>query len=133
MNLSDTIVIMDKGAVIASGTPENLYRRPDNRFVAGFLGECNFIAQPDGTQLGIRPEHVLVGDASAAAPLRYRGELLVATFCGVHWKLFIRYQQQTVVAYAPLHLSPRERTPGEGVDWGFQPRDAMAFREREGA
>ncbi|MEX2325534.1 MAG: TOBE domain-containing protein, partial [Gemmatimonadaceae bacterium] len=38
MTLGDRIVVMDKGHVMQIDTPLNLYERPDNRFVAGFIG-----------------------------------------------------------------------------------------------
>jgi multiple sugar transport system ATP-binding protein len=38
MTLADRIVVMDKGVVQQVGTPEELYRRPANLFVAGFIG-----------------------------------------------------------------------------------------------
>lgn len=132
MNLSDTIVIMENGGIVEAGAPEALYRRPGSPFVAGFLGECNFIPQDDGTRLGIRPEHLLVGGAVGAAR-RYRGEIQAATFCGMHWKLFIASLGQTIIAYAPPSTPHGERTPGQSVDWGFQPGDAMVFRRDERA
>ncbi|WP_369788125.1 ABC transporter ATP-binding protein [Rouxiella sp. WC2420] len=127
MNLSDTIVIMENGSIVASGTPEDLYRKPGSPFVAGFLGECNFIQQDGGNMLGIRPEHLLVGSPSRFAAQRYRGEIQVATFCGMHWKLFIASMGQTIIAYAPPDISPLERIPGTAVDWGFQQADALIF------
>ena len=33
----------DKGRVIQSGAPRDMYRRPATRFVADFLGKSNFI------------------------------------------------------------------------------------------
>ena len=38
MTLADRIVVMDKGIVQQVGSPEELYRRPGNLFVAGFIG-----------------------------------------------------------------------------------------------
>ena len=45
MTLADRIVVMDKGIVQQVGTPEELYRRPANLFVAGFIGspKMNFL------------------------------------------------------------------------------------------
>src|SRR4051812_17545279 len=45
MTLADRIVVMDKGVVQQVGTPEELYRRPANLFVAGFIGspKMNFL------------------------------------------------------------------------------------------
>ncbi len=44
LSMADRIAVIDKGAVQQIGSPEDIYRRPANRFVAGFLGDCNFIS-----------------------------------------------------------------------------------------
>jgi multiple sugar transport system ATP-binding protein len=48
MTLGDRIVVMSKGHVMQIDTPLNLYERPSNKFVAGFIGNpaMNFV---DGT------------------------------------------------------------------------------------
>ncbi|RSM35056.1 sugar ABC transporter ATP-binding protein, partial [Actinoplanes sp. ATCC 53533] len=38
MTLGDRIAVIDKGRLQQVGTPQDLYRAPANRFVAGFLG-----------------------------------------------------------------------------------------------
>lgn len=38
MTLADRIVVMHEGVIQQSGTPEQLFKKPINRFVAGFLG-----------------------------------------------------------------------------------------------
>ena len=38
MTLGDRIVVMSEGRVQQEGTPEDLYKRPANQFVAGFIG-----------------------------------------------------------------------------------------------
>jgi len=38
MTLGDTIVVLDQGAVQQRGTPAEIYHRPANTFVAGFVG-----------------------------------------------------------------------------------------------
>lgn len=45
MTMADRIVVMDKGVIQQIGTPHELYFSPENRFVAGFIGEppMNFI------------------------------------------------------------------------------------------
>jgi iron(III) transport system ATP-binding protein len=44
LSLSDRIIVMDKGAILQVGRPEDIYHRPDHRFVAEFLGHCNIFA-----------------------------------------------------------------------------------------
>ena len=43
MVLSDLIVIMSGGRIQQSGSAPEIYRRPQNRFVADFIGRANFI------------------------------------------------------------------------------------------
>lgn len=43
LTMSDRIIVMNKGAVEQIGTPKDLYERPANHFVAGFIGESNFL------------------------------------------------------------------------------------------
>jgi spermidine/putrescine transport system ATP-binding protein len=43
LTMSDVIVVMRDGRIQQQGHPELLYQRPVNRFVAGFIGDSNFI------------------------------------------------------------------------------------------
>ncbi|MBR2528505.1 MAG: ABC transporter ATP-binding protein [Blautia sp.] len=43
MSISDKIIIMSKGKVEQVGTPQEVYYRPNSRFVADFIGEANFL------------------------------------------------------------------------------------------
>ena len=45
MTLGDKIVVMKFGKIMQAGTPEELYRHPANKFVAGFIGSptMNFL------------------------------------------------------------------------------------------
>ncbi|MBN9074433.1 MAG: sn-glycerol-3-phosphate ABC transporter ATP-binding protein UgpC [Rhizobiales bacterium] len=60
MTLADRIVILNKGKIEQQGSPLELYERPANRFVAGFLGQpkMNFIPavarhSDKGTELAV--------------------------------------------------------------------------------
>src|SRR6185436_2622346 len=51
MVMSDRIAVMNDGRIVQVGTPEEIYTRPVNRFVAEFMGEVNTLAvrrRPDG-------------------------------------------------------------------------------------
>lgn len=41
--ISDRIAIMQSGDIMQVGTPEDIYKKPENSFVAGFIGVSNFI------------------------------------------------------------------------------------------
>ncbi|HYZ30095.1 MAG TPA: ABC transporter ATP-binding protein [Thermoleophilaceae bacterium] len=48
MTMSDRIAILDQGRISQIGTPTDVYQRPANLFVAGFLGEANLLDAHDG-------------------------------------------------------------------------------------
>lgn len=43
LTMSDRIVVMKAGQIEQIGAPREIYRRPQTRFVAGFIGETNMI------------------------------------------------------------------------------------------
>ncbi|RGP37959.1 ABC transporter ATP-binding protein [Pseudotabrizicola alkalilacus] len=43
LTMSDRIAVMDKGHIIQVARPLEIYRHPQSRFVAGFVGESNLI------------------------------------------------------------------------------------------
>ncbi|WP_313192793.1 ABC transporter ATP-binding protein [Shinella zoogloeoides] len=65
MTLADKIVVLDAGVIQQVGSPMELYNRPANLFVAGFIGSpgMNFIdaarlGVADARTVGVRPEHL---------------------------------------------------------------------------
>jgi sn-glycerol 3-phosphate transport system ATP-binding protein len=63
MAMADLIVLMDKGKIMQKGTPEKIYRDPDNIFAAQFIGTpaMNIFAMGDsGIRLGFRPEKAML-------------------------------------------------------------------------
>lgn len=67
MTMADKIVVLNAGVVEQVGSPMDLYLKPKNRFVAGFIGspKMNFIegaqAQKYGAHsIGVRPEHFTI-------------------------------------------------------------------------
>ncbi len=97
MTLADRIAIMKDGLIQQLATPEEIYNRPSNLYVADFIGSpamnlfkgeianntfsldglslsldgYDFAAPFTGTAwLGIRPEHVAIGENAAAADVQ---------------------------------------------------------------
>lgn len=65
MTMADKIVVLRDGVIEQVGSPLELYRKPDNLFVAEFIGspKMNIITgtiadQLDAHTVGIRPEHI---------------------------------------------------------------------------
>ena len=72
LSLSDEIVIMNEGLVVASGTPRDIWSRPRHPFVAGFLGVENLLPATveDACHVRVAGEGItltLEPDASARA------------------------------------------------------------------
>ena len=44
LTMSDTIVVMNQGYIQQIGTPESIYNKPENAFVADFIGDSNIIS-----------------------------------------------------------------------------------------
>ena len=68
MTMADKIVVLNAGRIEQVGSPMELYRSPQNLFVAGFIGspKMNFITGPEAAKhnahtIGVRPEHLDVG------------------------------------------------------------------------
>ena len=100
MVMSDRIGIMREGRLVQIGTPDEIYNRPINKFVAQFMGEVNTLevvaegpgrvrdvhgnalfevgAAPEGFTRGyliIRPEVVKIGPAATQLPNRIEGKV----------------------------------------------------------
>ena len=43
LTMGDRIVVLDKGKIQQADSPEEIYNNPKNKFVAGFIGQMNFI------------------------------------------------------------------------------------------
>jgi spermidine/putrescine transport system ATP-binding protein len=75
LSMSDRIAVMNEGRVIQCGAPEDVYERPREEFVAGFIGISNLlegVAEDGGTVLlanGTRVPAPLPGDCSAGDPV----------------------------------------------------------------
>jgi multiple sugar transport system ATP-binding protein/alpha-glucoside transport system ATP-binding protein len=82
MTLADKIVVLRDGLIEQVGSPVDLYERPDNMFVASFIGspKMNFFNEANLTKsvssivsgaqdtdtIGIRPEHLRQSDKGSA-------------------------------------------------------------------
>jgi len=80
MVMSDRIGVMHKGRLVQVGTPEDIYQRPNNLFVAAFMGEINQIPvrkNGNGTWEGLDlPGHFRADSPASEGHLVIRPELL---------------------------------------------------------
>jgi iron(III) transport system ATP-binding protein len=66
MTLSDRIVVMNEGVIEQIGSPVEIYRFPNSRFVANFIGRANFI---DGIVLAQKNSTLTVRSLGASITL----------------------------------------------------------------
>jgi putative spermidine/putrescine transport system ATP-binding protein len=57
LTMSDRIAVFSTGRIEQVGTPREVYERPTNEFVAGFVGTSN-VVERDGRRYTVRPEKV---------------------------------------------------------------------------
>ena len=68
MTMSDRIAVMGNGRIVQIGTPEEVYERPNSRFVAQFMGHSNFL---EGVVHSVGPDRVgMVTTRTASLPCR---------------------------------------------------------------
>jgi multiple sugar transport system ATP-binding protein len=79
MTMADKIVVLDLGTISQIGTPLDLYNKPDNLFVAKFIGSptMNIVtgapaAKRGAESIGIRPEHTDISTTAGEWPGRVR-------------------------------------------------------------
>ncbi len=113
LTMSDTVVVMDRGAIQQIGTPEEIYNEPKNAFVADFIGESNIIdgvmiedgvvelfgrrfpcvdagfGKREPVDVVIRPEDIDIvpGDGGQLA-----GTVTNVTFKGVHYDIIVDFK-----------------------------------------
>jgi ABC-type Fe3+/spermidine/putrescine transport system ATPase subunit len=161
MVLSDRVAIMDKGKVQQIGTPEHVYNRPANRFVAQFLGAANLLAAkviasnenggsgrallagvdvpftagrpiPQGAMIELFLRPESVQlGREDAAPLR--GVVETAMFVGESTKFRVRIDADTVISVtSPNRTGSSEYTTGERVSVSWDVDRAVALADGSG-
>jgi putative spermidine/putrescine transport system ATP-binding protein len=68
LTMSDRLAVFDRGRIEQIGAPAEVYERPANAFVAGFVGVSN-VVERDGRRFAVRPEKIRMADAGTA-PVR---------------------------------------------------------------
>ena len=124
MGLADRIAVLDGGVLQQVGTPQELYHRPANLFVARFLGRpgINLLAADGGVQLGIRPEHLRLVE-SGGLPAR----LLRREWQGAQQLLWLDTSRGELLVLAAAGLNP-----GEVLQVSWRPGDELRFSSASG-
>ncbi|MBU4527157.1 MAG: ABC transporter ATP-binding protein [Desulfomicrobium sp.] len=136
LSMSDRICVMKDGRIVQVGSPQELYDRPRNRYVAGFVGSSNFFEgtvtkveatcarvrlenglEVEGTRvsqasagqsvcISVRPEQISLSRTGEGATVK----VLNRIFLGEHTEYFVRHE--TLGEF--FVLSPRQSELNDG-------------------
>ena len=116
LTMSDRVAIMHEGRLVQVATPEDLYRRPVNAYVASFLGEANLLPVSDGVLVDdtsglivdatavLRPEDMSVVAPGEATPAwSVEGVVRLVSFQGSRYRLELvtPYGRKVVASLSP--------------------------------
>jgi ABC-type Fe3+/spermidine/putrescine transport system ATPase subunit len=162
LSLSQQMLVLDAGRVRQSGTPDEVYRRPADAFVADFVGSFNAVpvdveradgglvarvggqrlelpsasAAPGAARLLVRPEEltVRVADGPAAPGGALRGQIADVDFAGPVVTLTVDVDgiALRVLALSPSVLAEAALVPGADVFVSVPVRDVQLAPAAEG-
>ncbi|MEQ1770977.1 MAG: ABC transporter ATP-binding protein [Devosia sp.] len=152
MTLADRIAIMKNGVIQQLDTPQNVYNRPVNLYVAGFIGSpsMNFFkgnlmggtfamekvqvpldaykfdrpAADGEAVLGIRPEHIAVGEEARRMPFQTESEIEIVEPMGSETVGYTKIAGQTVTFRCSSDIP---LVSGQKVTLGFDPARGSVF------
>ncbi|MGE0769654.1 MAG: ABC transporter ATP-binding protein [Hyphomicrobiaceae bacterium] len=153
--MSDRIAVMEQGRIAQLGTPEEIYRAPASRFVAGFIGESNLyraralgdgaaeleggirVQLPPGAAdngqgdlgLMLRPERVRSLAPGGAAEIAFDGVIKEVVYLGetIKYRIASDDGRFNVLARWPLHEAGQILSAGHRVRVGWRSADMHSF------
>ncbi|HSC92130.1 MAG TPA: ATP-binding cassette domain-containing protein [Gaiellaceae bacterium] len=110
MTMGERIAVMRSGLLQQVGTPEELYTRPVNVFVAQFIGSpaMNIVgaglvgAGTTGQLLGFRPEHVELASSPGGHGVSFEAAVEVVEYLGDEQLVHLRLKDEPVLAKLPV-------------------------------
>ena len=116
MTMADKIVVLNAGHVEQFGTPLELYERPANLFVAGFIGspKMNFVSKQDiagqfgAASIGVRPEHIVINRNGQGWP----GRIAIAEHLGSDTFFYVESDVGRITVRTAGELGSAHRRPG---------------------
>jgi putative spermidine/putrescine transport system ATP-binding protein len=153
--MADRLVVMSEGSVRQIGSQRDLYERPADRFVAGFVGRSNLlpgkvvgpgkfqteggvaIACADGALgpgvIALRPERLVLGSAAADLDNRLSGTVELVSYLGSSIDVHVRVSAaDRVVVSQPNRADGTHPKEGDKIDVGWMSGAAVVLPE-EGA
>lgn len=155
MSLADRIAVMNAGRILQIGSPEEIYRRPRNLFVALFLGRTSaivgkylgreeaygHIAVGEQRIYGVPMEEIKVGEEAVAIIRPEDVEVIDTNNEGKHvidgrvvLTMYLGHSRQAIVdiggARLTININPR-RSVGEKIRITYSPDDVLIYSASE--
>lgn len=127
MGLADRIAVMREGRVVQVAPPREVYERPVDSYVAGFLGEVNLFPRPEGGWLAVRPERMRLSPA-ADDGAGMAGEIVGTGYLGDWTRWLVRLDDGREVKVATANTGARlDLAAGRRVWIGYDADAALAL------
>ncbi|CAN7479451.1 ABC transporter ATP-binding protein [Bosea sp. LjRoot90] len=153
LTMADRLVVMEKGKVRQIGTQRELYEKPADRFVAGFIGRSAFL---DGAMaeagrfrsgggldisckataagpatLALRPERLAIGAEAESCANRFPARVEHVSYLGALLDIDVRLtEQDRILLQVPNRPGAAEPKPGDMITIGWA-EDAGLVYPRE--
>ena len=131
--VSDTVLVMNKGAIMQIGSPQTLYRHPASRFMASFMGDANIfpailsgetveiygyrlprpqelISDQSQATVGVRPEAITLSDRGEESQ---RCVVRHVAYMGPQYEVTVEWQGQTLL----LQVNATRLQPNAGESY----------------
>ena len=110
LSISDRVAILRQGRLVQYASPVELYRRPADEFVAGFVGEMSAVPYNRTTRI-LRPEQISLGPADSTAADATAERSVAATvqsrqFLGFAWLYELDTELGRLLAYDSRRYEP---------------------------
>jgi ABC-type Fe3+/spermidine/putrescine transport system ATPase subunit len=122
LSMSDQLAVMNGGRIEQVGSPEDVYLRPQTRFVAGFLGAVNWIGEA-----GLRPESTRIVRPGTRNGACWRPAVVTGSvFLGNCVQVLARLESgEEAIVEVPRENGAFQK--GEVVEICWHPHDEMKF------
>ena len=131
LSMADRVALFREGRIVQTGTPQEIYREPNSRFVADFVGSSNvlppdFVARLTGERrwASLRPEDLRVVDSGGHA-----ATVIATNYLGGSTRLSLEIGELRLHALLPS--SARIPEPGQAIRIDWEARDLHLMEHGE--
>jgi putative spermidine/putrescine transport system ATP-binding protein len=119
LSMADRVALFNEGQVVQVGTPQDIYRRPNSRFVADFVGSSNvlppeFVAGLGGERhwASLRPESIYLTQTGG-----HPARVIAASFLGGSTRLALEIDSLRIHVMLPSTAAVPAAGDEVYIDW----------------